>query len=565
MDSIVNKNINEVDAEITCRSTRRLHLVLALVAAVWICLLGRIYYLQILCHEDLSAAAVSQYQVVVEGLDTRGSILDRNLQPLTGGTEAWYYFLLQDREDAASSELLAAVSARKISSSGSSISKYSVYRTQFFDRTVNKVLEEHYGAYVFCARARYSDTQTACHLIGYLNEAEKKGVAGLERACEGVLQAETGNLALWADSGGILLLDIPPKREGGNSLRQGTVITTIDSGLQRLVENTMKARNLRGGVLVSHADSGQVLAWVSAPDFNPNALAEYLHSGGDCLLNKPIQASYAPGSVFKIVVAAAALESELGDPLEVYECTGKEEVAGITLGCQAGPEGGHGEVDMYRAMAVSCNCYFARMGEKLGYERILEMAEHLGFGERVFQVFAEEAGGYLPDAASLGEWDTSNLSIGQGQILATPAQVHRMMSVLACGGEEVPLTVMLPKESEGDGRLLPDSDVSQESPAKSVLSPSSVSKLSDMLAMVMTEGTGKGNWSLPVYGKTGTAEAVSSGQAVNRCWFSGWCEVKGERFVVTVLAEEGSSGSASALPVFREITDYLQITGFRMD
>ena len=171
----------------------------------------------------------------------------------------------------------------------------------------------------------------------------------------------------------------------------------------------------------------------------------------------------------------------------------------------------------------------------------------------------------MPDAASLGEWDTSNLSIGQGQILATPAQVHRMMSVLACGGEEVPLTVMLPKESEEDGRLLPDSDVSQGSPAKPVLSPPSASELSDMLALVMTEGTGKGNWSLPVYGKTGTAEAVSSGQAVNRCWFSGWCEVKGERFVVTVLAEDGSSGSASALPVFREITDYLQITGFRMD
>ena len=129
----------------------------------------------------------------------------------------------------------------------------------------------------------------------------------------------------------------------------------------------------------------------------------------------------------------------------------------------------------------------------------------------------------------------------------TPAQVQQMMAVVACGGVRNPLTVVL----EGDGSF----SVSQ---AKRVLSASSASQICDMLRQVMKDGTGSSlSWTCEVAGKTGTAEAVSGGQQVSNCWFSGFCRAGDETYVVTVLVECGVSGSASALPVFHEICEYL--------
>ena len=520
-------------------------------------LMGRLWYLQIFCHEQLSALAASQYQVEVEGLDVRGAILDRNLEPLTGSTAQYYFFLRSDRETEESAELLSAVSARKISAAaGSSGQKYAVYRTELYDEIAGKRLQEEYGAYVLQCTSRYSDEQIACHLIGYLNESEKKGVSGLEKACEAKLQAGSGSLYLWADGSGNLLLNMPPVMEGGETFPSEGLITTIDSSLQRISEDALASSDSRGAVLVSDASTGQILAWVSAPWFNPNTVSAYLQQessssgslGDSNLVNKVIQGTYAPGSVFKTVVAAAALESGIRNAEDVYVCTGTTEVGGVTLGCRSGPAGGHGEVNLYRAMAVSCNCYFAELGEELGTERILETAQKLGLGKQVFAMFTEEAEGYVPQILEVGEWDISNLSIGQGDLRVTPVQVHRMMSVAACGGMEIPLTVV--------------KDGSSTEPCR-ILSEETAAALSDMLSLVMTEGTGSSGmgreWLYPAYGKTGTAEAVLNGQAVNHCWFSGYTDVGGRRYVITVLIEDGQSGSASALPLFHEIAEYLQV------
>jgi len=533
-------------------TVHRLGICLGLFAAVWILLMVRLADLQLVQGKELAAAARSQYEVKVEGLDTRGAVLDRNLVPLTGGTKQYCYFIRKDRKDPEMEKLLDAVSARNVSGEGSG---YSVYRTAIFDEGVNRRLKEEYGAYVLCTGSRYSDSQTACHLIGYLNESEKRGVSGLEKAFEEVLKAGDGQLSLWADGGGSLLLNIPPKYSGGGSPRENTVITSLDGQIQRCCEEAVKASGseaggFKGAVLVSDAASGQILAWVSAPAFNPNEVAECLEQGDDCLVNKCIQGTYAPGSVFKVVVAAAALEGGLDEAEDVYLCEGSTEVGGIRLGCQAGPEGGHGEVNMEKAMAVSCNCYFAELGEKIGRESILKMAEKLGFGRKVLGIFEEEEDGNLPKAENTGDWDISNLSIGQGTLLATPLQVHRMMSTAACGGREIPLVL----QPAGEGAL--------QNSGSEVLSEKTAAALSLMLEKVMTEGTGRGNGlDFPVYGKTGTAEAVCGGMPLNRCWFSGWCDAGGRRFVVTVLAEEGRSGTASALPVFCKIAEYLKVRG----
>ena len=526
------------------RSEKRLRFLAVTAAFIWILLSFRLWFIQVHSHSQLSKAAAAQYQVVAEGMDSRGAILDRNLQPLTGGQQQYYYFLRQEEEDGTSASLLASIGARLVSAEPGQNPNYHVYRTALLDPLVNQTLRQDYDAYVFRIASRYTEEQTACHLIGYLNESEKKGVAGLEKAYEDLLQSDGSRLTLWADGKGRLLLNVPPKKEGGKTLTESSLVTSLDAGVQKAAETLLQEHQISGAVLVSHSESGQILAWASSPVFRPNAVEDYLGSGSSSLVNKCIQGTYAPGSVFKIVTAAAALEQGLADPLETYRCTGTAEVEGVQLGCQSGPEGGHGEVNMYQAMAQSCNCYFAELGAKIGDEAILDMASRLGLGTQVFGIFSEEERGFLPTAEESGPWDISNLSIGQGTLLVTPAQIHQMMSVIACGGRLQPLTVVS----------------TDRSGAKSVLSVSTAAQLSAMLAQVMEEGTGKiVDWPCPVYGKTGTAEASLGGESIRNCWFSGFCEVDGEIYTVTILAEQGISGSASALPLFEELVNYLML------
>lgn len=569
------------------RGRVRIKIFLVLLFLAWILLVMRLYYWQILSHDELSDMASSQYQVVVEGMDTRGAILDRNLQTLTGGSAKYYFFISENRIDSKAERLLAEMNAEN-GTGAESESNYRVFYSESFDEEISKTLREEYGAYVFCGVSRYQDEQIACHLIGYLNQSENRGVAGLELLYENEIGDNGRVLALWADGKGNLLLNESPKQEGRRQLKSHQIVTTIDKSLQKICEKALaeacSAASSGGAVLVSESESGEILAWASYPCFNPNKINEYLTADGTNLVNKCIQSAYAPGSVFKIVVAAAALEEGLvsdegaggneasgedaAGEFNQYYCTGITQVNGISLGCQAGPAGGHGMVDLSKAMAVSCNCYFAELGARLGNEKILAMAKRLGFGALVFRSFQEEVLGYLPEPASCGPWDTSNLSIGQGNLLVTPAQIHQMMSVVAAGGVVNPLHVVQGGAEDSSGDAGGDSG--------GVLSDSVSRQLSEMLQAVMTEGTGASLCSnlsrdkVVIGGKTGTAEASTDGKTVNHCWMSGFCGEKGESrtgeqekteptFVITVLIEDATSGSVSAGPVFEKICEYLMV------
>lgn len=615
------------------RGRVRIKIFLVVLFLAWILLVMRLCYWQILSHDELSDMATSQYQVVVEGMDTRGAILDRNLQPLTGGSSKYYFFIQKSRIDSKAEQLLAKLNA-KDGTGAASESNYRVFFSESLDEEISQALREEYGAYVFCGVSRYQDEQIACHLIGYLNQSENRGVSGLELLYEDEIGDDGRVLALWADGKGNLLLNESPKQEGRRQLKSHQIVTTIDKSLQKFCEavlaeacggaaagttatastataaataGTSGASSAAGGaVLVSESKSGEILAWASYPCFNPNQIEEYLTADGTNLVNKCIQSAYAPGSVFKIVVAAAALEEGLAgegaggesvsgggadgddvsgegmaDKFNQYYCTGITQVNGISLGCQAGPAGGHGMVYLSKAMAVSCNCYFAELGACLGNEKILAMAKRLGFGELVFRSFQEEASGYLPEAATCSPWDTSNLSIGQGSLLVTPAQVHQMMSVIAAGGSLNPLHVVRGSLGDSLGDAGSNSGGRIGGGSNRMFSASVSRQLSEMLQAVMTEGTGASLCSnlsrekVVIGGKTGTAEASTDGKTVNHCWVSGFCGEKSEpgtgehgnsekektepTFVITVLIEDGTSGSASAGPVFEKICEYLMV------
>lgn len=503
----------------------------------------RLFYIQIICHDKLEEAATSQYEIVIDGLDTRNRILDRNYRPLTDEIKEYYYLIKKDKESPQLLFLVDKIEGKQVASSSSD---YYVYKTEIYDKNITKTLKEKYDAYVFQSTARYSKNQLACHLVGYLNEAENTGVSGLELLYQTRLKTKEKKLCLWADAGGNIFEGVSPaivdnQQSAIMDMSQG-LVTTIDRRIQYMTEKALKAQTDSGAAIVMDADTGEILSWVSLPTFNPNNIETYLESESDCLINKVSQGSYPPGSVFKIATALAALEKGI-DPKWKYECTGEITVEGITLNCLAGPEGGHGTLDMTKAMSVSCNCYFASLTEEIGYEEVLKMAERLGFGSTAMENFPEETTGNLPELSETGTWDTSNIAIGQGGILATPLQVCRMTAAIANGGK-----LVVPK-------LLKDDVTFSEK----ILDENYVNTLEEMMEAVMTEGTGSGNWEIAVYGKTGTAESSSFGESQNLCWFTGYCRLEDKKYVITVMVERGKSGASEGIPVFRKISDFLGV------
>jgi len=616
---------------VSVENCRRIKIGLAAVLAVTLALVARLFYIQVLCHEEFAETAAVQYQLAVEGLDTRGQIFDRNMAPLTGGTYQYYYIIKTAEADDECMSLLAQTGAENVtagkgecpdsdagecldSDAGECLdsdadecldsdadecrkkSKYQVFRTETYIENVNRQLRDRFGAYVFRTRTRYEDEQVACHLVGYLNSSEKRGVSGLEYYCEEILRADENRLVLTADGAGNILPGRGPAVIGteGQTPADNGVVTTIDLGLQRKCESLLEGS---AACIVSDGKSGEILSMASSPVFNPNRIADYLTSDSDCLVNKTLQAAYPPGSVFKLVVAAAALEDDACAAARTFECTGGAAVGGLTVRCATAPPGGHGTIDMYEAMAQSCNSYFVQLGQLVEKERIVAMARNLGLGEAVLHNFPEETEGNVPDIGELSDQDISNLSIGQGALLATPLQINRMTAIIARGGADVQLS-LFPAENPVsqasstmslsvapeistyfDTQKIYTSKTGFHQPPQ-ILSPDTAAALQAMMGGVTTTGTASGtDWPVPVWAKTGTAEASLRGQPAKNCWLTGFCCIPapnaeagsagntvsadsiisagGRCYVITVMVEDGISGAASALPIFEKIVGYL--------
>lgn len=577
---------NYADPE-KCRAAGRMRILFVAAVVLILLLSGRLFYIQVFCHEEFSKAAVSQYGIPVKGLDTRGQIFDRNGEALTGNHYEYYYIISKDRVDRRLTEMKEKGLLTDITRSSE---VYRIYRSDTYDSSLAQTLKDDYEAYVFRLQSRYEKNQTAAHLIGYLNEAEEKGVSGLELFCEDRLKVSGSYLSVWADAAGKILPGIPPQitQADQSIMASNSVITTLDKDLQETCEKLLAQTGTNGACIISECTSGEILAMASAPGFDPTRLEHYMTNAvsdaeKDCLVNKAIQGTYPPGSVFKLVTAAAALENGVCDIGRKFRCEGEVTVEGITVKCSTAPEGGHGELSMTEAMAKSCNCYFAKLGEKTGYKDILQMAEKLGMGNCCLPGFPGESAGNLPAVSESADCDITNLSIGQGKLLATPLQINQITATIGTGGLKTEMQILKDNSigtTGGNGQFRGletgeyDDDMLSGREGERILSEETAEKLQEVMRAVMTEGTGSHiSWDRPVWGKSGTAETVWGSEYIKNCWFTGFFDVESDketgstlpnapgqnvkRYAVTVLLEKGISGSASALPVFRGIFDYL--------
>jgi len=364
-----------------------------------------------------------------------------------------------------------------------------------------------------------------------------------------------------------------------NALPGHDLRLTLDLNLQLTAEAAMGDKP--GAVVALDPRTGEVLAMVSHPTFDPNDFTHHisvktwrelttnpLHP----LMNKAIQAQLAPGSIFKIITGAAALETGAIKPDFTIECHGQVTIYGHTFHDWHA----HGQVDFHKAIVYSCDDYFYTLGKMLGIQKIDFFADHLGLGQRTGIDLPDEDSGLVPSPKWVRrvyhrQWwpgETISVAIGQGAVQVTPLQVAYAIGGIASGGTLVRPHLAFSQELEEMGF-----DPAADSTIRFPLRESTVQAVTNGMWGVVNEagGTGAGArcQGLDVAGKTGTAQVVSTGlhdasrNAIyrNNAWFVGYSPSPNPDIAVAVLVMQGQHSSVAAPIVGDVIKAYFQEKG----
>jgi penicillin-binding protein 2 len=384
-------------------------------------------------------------------------------------------------------------------------------------------------------RRHYLNVQDAAHLIGYLSEispdelAGKKypgrrrgdfiGKYGAEKAYENYLRGTRGGRQVEVNANGqvVQILKTVSAKPGQD------IYLTIDHGLQKKAESLL--RGVAGAAVAMEPDSGRILALASSPSFDQNYFAVGMsHDQWDTLIsnpfrpmeNKAIQGEYPPGSTYKIITAMAGLEEGVIDENTQVFCPGFYRFGNRTYRCWK--KGGHGQVDIHKAITESCDVYFYKVGELLGVDRLAWYAKASGLGFPTGINLDKEARGLIPTAAwkkrRIGvPWqkgETLSVAIGQGFNLATPLQMVGMTAAVANGGTRYK-PVILETIKTPDGRILYQSE--PEVIGKVPVSKPTLELLQTGLWAVVNSDNGTARGSrladIEISGKTGTSQVIS--------------------------------------------------------
>lgn len=444
-------------------------------------------------------------------------------------------------------------------------------------------------------RRLYPSNGFAAHLIGYVGEVSEDmlddpryafyqpgdvvGRSGVEESYDSILRGQDGSRDVIVDSHGRELgaLGIEPAKPG-KSLK-----LTIDLDIQKAAEEALG--NREGAIVAIDPRTGEVLAMVSRPTFDPNQFAIRIHRDewnklitdpDHPLMNKAIQAQLAPGSTFKIIMSLAGLEENVAQTLKV-NCPGGATFYGRYFSCWIGAEHhrGHGIVDILHAIPWSCDVYFYTLAEKLGIDTIAKWAHKVGIGEKTGIDLPNEATGIMPST----EWkmrnyhqkwfagETISVGIGQGAVAVTPIQLIRAIAGIASGGVFKRPHVVFPDEVPADLKEYYAEQFPGSGNKILPIDPSIWETITDGMAMATLPG-GTAYLSqlkgIDFAGKTGTAQLVShstmkvaTGKFRADAWFVGIAPRRNPEIAVVVLWQNGADGPFSALIAARVIAAYV--------
>ena len=428
-------------------------------------------------------------------------------------------------------------------------------------------------------RRLYRPAHHTAHLLGYLGEVSQQdldrdpdtyrpgeliGKKGVERIYDDILRGEDGARVAVVDSHGRFIEEFDH-----HAARPGKALSlTLDLRLQQVAADLLAEKT--GSIVALDPRSGEILAMVSSPSFDPNRFAgrldpetwqALLDDPRNPLQNRAIQNTFPPASVFKIVMAVAALEAIGIDPGETVYCRGFSKIYNHRYRC--GKPAGHGWVDLRSAIKHSCNVYFHQLGQRLDIEVIASYARAFGLGTATGLRLGGEVDGLVPDRQwSLDRrgtpWypgETISVATGQGPILVTPLQVATMMAAVANGGELV------------TPRLVVSDAPPERRPLPIHVAPATLDLIRDALGAVVGELNGTGRAAhldhLAIAGKTGTAQVVRQvtrtrnddldPEKRDHAWFASYAPIGRPELVVVVLVEHGGAGSRAAAPLARTL------------
>lgn len=436
-------------------------------------------------------------------------------------------------------------------------------------------------------RRHYIYDTHAAHLLGYMGEISQEelqgspfddckggdfiGKFGIEKAYEAHLRGKRGGRQVEVNATGqvVRVLKTVPAQPGQN------IYLTIDEELQKRAEALLQDR--AGAAVAVEPDTGRILAMASSPAFDPNLFVagmtrdqwnELVSNPFRPLENKATQAEYPPASTYKIVTALAGLEEKVIDAKTTFYCPGFYKYGNRVYRCWK--RSGHGEVDLVKALAESCDVYFYQVGEALGVDRLARYARAFGLGAPTGISLDREGKGLIPTS----DWkkkrfgvpwqggETLSIAIGQGFNLVTPLQMASLMAAVGNGGTRYSPYV-IEKIQTADGVVTFQNSPREDGKIK--LHPENLALVRQALWQVVNDPKGTAWQSriqgLPFSGKTGTAQVVSMPKASDgssgkndalpkdHAWFVAYAPSENPKIAISVIIEHGEHGSSAAAPV----------------
>ncbi|MDB5826533.1 MAG: penicillin-binding protein 2, partial [Variovorax sp.] len=576
----------------------------------------RLVYLQVVRHEDLAEQAENNRTAVVPVVPNRGLILDRNGIILASNYSAYTLEITPSKAldvDATIDGLAEVVDVtprdrrrfKRLREDSRSFDSVPI-RTRLSDEEVARFAAQRYRFPGVEIKARlfrnYPNGEIASHVLGYIgriNQTEKAamedwededfanykgteyiGKLGVEQSYEKELHGLTGVEQMETSAGGRAV-----RRLAGHPATPGnTVMLALDIKLQKMVEDMFGDR--RGALVAIDPKTGEVLAFVSKPTFDPNLFVEGIdteswkelsESLDKPLLNRALRGTYPPGSTYKPFMALAALQTGKRGPSVVVNDPGYYNFAGHRFGS---PEGNLGGVDMRRAIQLSSNIYFYSLANEMGVDLIHDFMKPLGFG----QITGIDLGGELRGVLPSQEWkrnaykrpeakkwyagETISLGIGQGYNSFTMLQLAQATSIVADGGIKHQPHLVLGTRDTVTGQMTP---VAQPPAINLGFSAANVSVVRDGLMAVISAGTARSVFAGAGYvaaGKTGTAQAVTQAQNTkynarsldeykrDHALFMAFAPADNPRIALAVVVENAGWGAGAAAPIGRRVFDY---------
>jgi penicillin-binding protein 2 len=577
-------------------------------------LTARFFHLQVVRYDYYHTLAENNRISLVPTPPTRGLIMDRNGVVLAHNFFAYTLEITPakvDDLDATIDEIAKLVEItpadrkrfKKLREQTHSFESVPL-RTQLTETEAARFAVERYRFPGVEIRSRlfrhYPKGALGAHLIGYIgriNDVDQKrlkdagdfpnylgsehiGKSGVEQFYERTLHGLTGTQQVETDADGhaVRVLSSSPPTPGDN------LVLSVDIKLQDIAEKAFGVR--RGALVAIDPNNGQILAYVSMPTYDPNlfvngidpdnwkALNESLDKP---LINRPLRGIYPPGSTFKPFVALAGLEAGLREPPYSISDPGFYKLGNSSHRYRDWKAGGHGMVDMRKAITVSCDTFFYGLAHELGIGRLADFTRHFGFGKKSGVDLNGELGGLLPTP----EWkkkrfkqpwfpgETLIVGIGQGYTLVTPMQLAQATAILANNGVAYRPRLVSGIQPSGSTRLQP---VTPEVTDRIELNPEHLELVKlGMLDVTRPGGTAASIGAGAPYeiaAKTGTAqvigikqnekynEAATAERHRDHALFIAYAPADNPKIALAVIVENGSHGGSTAGPIARQVMDY---------